>query len=278
MLQNMVNIYTETDVSFPGIDKPEVSFYCMKDREGYSLNLTMDKKGIRFSNFGAVNAEGEISPRCDKRKFSYLGLHVQIRNVSGVWESDCPVETVGTGILKWTFRLQKNSGVVSFEDEDLHVHCDLSEADAAYDHTGRVGVEEIRERTVTAATQTRVGPRTYLADPDTLEPVTNVSLGVPVKLVVKLPEGDGIVNPFFNPRNCQAASPDGNVTVQLTDDSGCSVRIGIGFGTMKSISRVIQSRTFPMFYLPGYTEVVFSCTLVPSSSFTAAPAYCPYRG
>ncbi|XP_046548224.1 uncharacterized protein LOC124258205 isoform X3 [Haliotis rubra] len=278
MLQNMVNIYTETDVSFPGIDKPEVSFYCMKEREGYSLNLTLDQKSIPFTNFGAVNTEGEISPRCDKRKFNSRALYVQIRNVSGVWESDCPVETVGTGILKWTFRHQKKSGVVSFEDDEVQLVCDLSQADATYDDTGGLGMEEIRERTVTAATQTRVSPRTYLADPDTLEPVTNVSLGVPVRLVVKLPEGDGIVNPFFNPRNCQAASPDGNVTVQLTDDSGCSVRIGIGFGTMKSISRVIQSRTFPMFYLPGYTEVVFSCTLVPSSSFTAAPAYCPYRG
>ncbi|XP_067678063.1 uncharacterized protein [Haliotis asinina] len=260
------------------IEKPEVFFYCMRDREGYTLNLTLDKKNIHFSNYGALNAEGEISPKCDREKFTYLGLHVEIRNVSGVWESDCPVETVGKGILKWTFRLQKNRGVVSFEDEDLQVHCDLSQADAAYDDTGRVGVEEIRERTLTAAIQTSVSPRIFLADPDTLEPVTNIGLGVPVKLVVKLPEGDGVVNPFFQPRNCQAASPDGNVIVQLTDDSGCSLKKGIGFGIMKSISRVIQSKTFPMFYLPGYTEVVFTCSLVPSSSFRAIRPYCPFRG
>ncbi|XP_046552270.1 uncharacterized protein LOC124261950 [Haliotis rubra] len=250
------------------LEKPTVSFYCMKEREGYSLVVSFDTKGVHFTNIGAVNAEGEISPKCDKKTFVWLNgesrLKVQIQNTSGVLESDCPTETISQGVLKWTFRLQKKKDVVSFEDEDLQVHCDLSEADAAYDDTGRLPIENIRVRSLTSATQTRVNVRTYLANPRSLEPVTNVSLGVPVRLVVKLPEGNDVVNPLFYPRNCQAASPDGNVTVRLTDDLGCSLREDIGFGIMDKVSGVVQSEVFPLFQLPGYTEVVFSCNLVPS--------------
>ncbi|XP_046552268.1 uncharacterized protein LOC124261948 isoform X3 [Haliotis rubra] len=253
------------------LDKPTVSFYCMKEKEGYSLVVSFDTKGVHFTNIGAVNAEGEVSPKCDKKTFVWLDgelrLKVQIQNTSGVWESDCPTETISKGVLKWTFRLQKKTDVVSFEDEDLQVHCDLSEADVAYDDTDRLPIENIRVRSLTSATKTRVNVRTYLANPRSLEPVTNVSLGVPVRLVVKLPEGNDVVNPLFYPWSCQAASPDGKVTVRLTDDLGCSLREDIGFGIMDKVSDVVQSEVFPLFQLPGYTEVVFTCNLVPSYKF-----------
>ncbi|XP_071118038.1 uncharacterized protein [Haliotis cracherodii] len=263
-------------------EKPTVSFYCMKQRGGYALMASFDQKGIFFSNIGAVNADGEISPTCNYDK-SYMMRHgeaplnVQIQNVSGVLESDCPAQTVGNGILKWTFRLQKEDGVLSFEDEELHLQCDLSEADAVYDDTERIEMGEIKERSLTAATQTRVRVRTNLANPETMEAVTNPSLGDPVSLVATLQEGDDLVNPVFYLWSCQAASPDGKVTVQLTDDSGCSLRKGIGFGTMDKASGVIQSKIFPMFQLPGYTELVFSCVLVPSPFPKYKTQYCPLR-
>ncbi|XP_046355494.2 uncharacterized protein LOC124134610 isoform X2 [Haliotis rufescens] len=264
------------------LHKPTVSFYCVKQRGGYSLMVSLDRNVTSFSNIGAVNAEGEISPECGYRRFQWesrgvLRLKASIQNVSGLLESDCPAETVGKGILKWTFRLQKKKDVVSFEDKEFQVKCDLSEADAVYDDTERVKIEEFRERSLTAATQTRVSVRTYLANPDTLDPVTNLHLGVPVRLVATLPEGDDLVNPFFYPWSCQAASPDGKVTVQLTDDSGCSLSEDIGFGVMRMASSVIQSEVFPMFRLPGYTEVVFSCALVPTTSFRYEVQYCPRR-
>ncbi|XP_046355500.2 uncharacterized protein LOC124134615 [Haliotis rufescens] len=261
--------------------KPTASFYCTKVRGGYSLMASFDRKGVDFWNMGAVNAEGEISPKCGKDKFRWdkeMRLNVQIRNVSGVWESDCPAEIVEKRILKWTFRLQKKKDVVSFEDEEIQVQCDLSEADAVYELTERVEIEGIRERSSTAATQTRVSVRTYLANPDSLEPVTNLSLGVPVRLVATLQEGDDVDNPYFHFWSCQAASPDGNVTVQLTDDSGCSLRRDLRFGIMHTASGVIQSYTFPMFYLPGYTEVVFSCALGPSHMLRHETRKCPRRG
>ncbi|XP_067678796.1 uncharacterized protein [Haliotis asinina] len=264
------------------IEKPTASFYCMKKRQGYSLVVSFDTKGVRFSNIGAVNADGVISAKCDKKRIVWPNgeprLKVQIQNTSGAWESDCPTETISKGVMKWTFRLQKKKDVVSFEDEDLQVQCDLSQADAAYDDTGSVGVEDVQVRSLTSATKTRVKVRTYLADPETLEPLTNVSLGVPVRLVAKLPEGNDVVNPLFYPWNCQAGSPDGKFTIQLTDDSGCSLREDIGFGIMNKVSGVIQSEVFTLFQLPGYTEVVFSCTLVPSYTFRYDTQGCRYRG
>ncbi|XP_067678794.1 uncharacterized protein [Haliotis asinina] len=264
------------------LEKPTVSFYCMKERQGYSLVVSFDTKRIRFSDIGAVNAEGVISAKCNKKNFVWVDgdsrLKVQIQNISGVWESDCPIETISKRVVKWTFRLQMKKDVVSFEDEDIPVHCDLSQADAGYDDTGRVGVEDIRVRSLTYAAHTRVKVRTYLANPNTLEPLTNVNLGVPVRLVAKLPEGNDVVNPLFYPRNCQAASLDGKVTVRLTDDSGCSLRDDIGFRIMDNVSGVIQSGVFPLFQLPGYTEVVFSCTFVPSSTFRNETQTCSRHG
>ncbi|XP_046355493.2 uncharacterized protein LOC124134609 [Haliotis rufescens] len=252
------------------LDKTTVSFYCMKQRGGgYSLMVSFDWPARHFRRIGAVDDEGEISPHCTNDRFDMsdrwqMHLHVQIKNVSGVWEPDCPAETVGKGILQWTFRLQKKEGIVSFEDEELQVQCDLSEADILYDDSESVEVEENRVRPLTVATQTRVNVRTYLAYPDTLEPVKNLTIGVPVRLMARLPEGDDVVNPLFYPWSCQAASPDGKVTVQLTDDSGCSLNKDVGFGRMDKGSGVIQSEIFPIFQLRGYSDVVFSCAFVPS--------------
>ncbi|XP_046355502.2 uncharacterized protein LOC124134616 isoform X2 [Haliotis rufescens] len=170
-----------------------VSFYCMKQKEGgYSLMVSLGRPSIFHQRIGVVNAEGEISPNCSSDRLERhnrreIRLNVHIQNVSGVLEANCPAETVADGILQWTLRFQKEEGVESFEDEELQVQCDLSEADAAYD-VERVVIQDIRKRTLTTATQTGVSVRTYLADPGTLEPATNLSLGVPVRLVVTLPE------------------------------------------------------------------------------------------
>lgn len=76
-----------------------VSFYCVKQRGGYSLMVSLDRKDTTFSNIGAVNAEGEISPECGYQRFQWgsrgvLRLNASIQNVSGLLESDCPAETV----------------------------------------------------------------------------------------------------------------------------------------------------------------------------------------
>ncbi|XP_071119235.1 uncharacterized protein [Haliotis cracherodii] len=251
-------------------EKTKVSYYCMKQREGgYSLMVSLIRWDLELSStykrIGAVNAEGEISPHCLKYHKVMHGekrFSVQIQNVSGLLKPACPAETVADGILRWTFRLQKKEGIESVEDEELQVQCDLSEADDATHDAESVVMENIRERSLTTATQTRVSVRTYIAYPDTLEPVTNVSLGDRVRLVATLPEGDDVVNPFFYPRNCQAVSPDGKVSMQLIDFYGCSENSDIGFGTLNQNSAVFQSDIFPMFRPLGYTEVVFSCTLV----------------
>ncbi|XP_046552271.1 uncharacterized protein LOC124261951 [Haliotis rubra] len=248
-------------------EKTTVSFYCMKQREGaYSLMLSSSHPTDQL--VGIVNAEGAINPNCSIErperilKPSEMRLNVQIKNVSGELIPNCPAEIVADGVLNWTIRFQKEKGVESFEDEEHQVQCDLSKADAAFDAKG-VAVEKIRERPIMTATQTRVNVRAYLASPETLEPVANISLGVPVRLVVTLPEGDDVVNPFFYPRFCQASSPDGKVSFPLTGSYGCPPnRNKIGFGRMTKVSGVIQSNVFPLFRLWGYTEVVFSCTLV----------------
>ncbi|XP_046552290.1 uncharacterized protein LOC124261975 [Haliotis rubra] len=249
--------------------KTKVSSYCLKEREGeYSLNVSFTRRELysTYVTFGAVDAKGVISPRCKKinaqmTRRDEIRFRVQVHNVSGVLESKCPFETLSGGILQWTFRLEKKGGIESFEDEEHQVQCDLSEADGVYD-TQSIEIEQIRERSLIVATQTRVNIRTYVAYPDALEPVANVSLGGHARLVVTLPEGDDFVNPFFYPRACQALSPDGKVSFPLTSPYGCRKHYRFGFGIMEKVSGVIQSGTFPMFRLPGYTELVFSCTLV----------------
>ncbi|XP_071119284.1 uncharacterized protein [Haliotis cracherodii] len=248
--------------------KPKVTFYCMKIRGGgYTLRVFMDRYVQLYQRIGAVNAEGDISPNCTNDRFRRtsvrdIHLNVQIPRVSGVLKPDCPAETVADGILRWTFRLQMKEGIESVEDEVLQVQCDLSEADAAYD-SERVVMEENREIPLTTATQTRVNVRTFLANLDSLEPVINFALGAPVRLVVTLPEGDDLVHPFFYPRSCQASSPDGKVSFQMTNSDGCPRNeYEIFLGKMDKASGVIQSDMFKMFRLWGYTDVVFSCTLV----------------
>ncbi|XP_067678070.1 uncharacterized protein [Haliotis asinina] len=247
--------------------QPKVSFYCMKQGEGvYSLMLSLSQPTDHI--VGIVNAEGAIGPNCSIEKPerilrpTEMRLNVQIKNVSGVLIPNCPAKAVADGILNWTIRFQKEKGVESFEDEEHQVQCDLSKADAAFD-AKRVAVETIRERPVMTARQARVNVRAYLASAQSLEPVTNISLGVPVRLVVTLPEGDDVVNQFFYPGACQASSPDGKVSFPLTNSNGCPPnRNKIGFGSMTTVSGVIQSKIFPLFRLWGYTEVVFSCMLL----------------
>ncbi|XP_071119040.1 uncharacterized protein [Haliotis cracherodii] len=247
-------------------ERPTVaSFYCMKLREGYSMMVFLDWKGVSYSNVGAVNAEGAISSNCSKSRFArnedgQMNLNVHIQNVSGVLEQDCPADTIADGILQWTFRFQMTKGMVSFEDEELQVQCDLSEADAAY-NSEEVEIEKIRGRSLTVAAQTRVNIRTYIANPETLEPATNLSLGVPVILVATRPEVDNVVNPLFSPRNCQAASPDGKLFIPLQNSRGCPVNWRIR--KTESDHGLLVSEMFRMFHLPGYTEVVFSCTFAP---------------
>ncbi|XP_046548208.1 uncharacterized protein LOC124258195 [Haliotis rubra] len=250
--------------------KTTVSSYCIKKRGGYySLMVFFPWLDVlAFRRMGAVDADGEISPSCANSRFDKslrweTRLRVQIHNESGVLKPDCPAQTVGDGILQWTFRLQKQEEVVSFEDQEYQVQCDLSEADAVY-AAEKVEIEDLRERSITVATQTRVNIWTYLASTDTLTPVTNLSIGVPVRLVVTRPQEDNIVNPLFHPWNCQAASPDGKVAVQLTDAHGCSRKKVMGFGRLNETSGVHQSGIFPMFQLRGYSKVVFYCALVPS--------------
>ncbi|XP_067679419.1 uncharacterized protein [Haliotis asinina] len=251
--------------------KPNVSFYCMKNRNGnYSLTVSVVLHGHSYKRIGAVNAEGEISPLCTNDRFRKsnhleMSLDVQIQNVSGVLKTDCPAETVSDRVLQWTWRFQKMEWVESAEDEEYLVQCDLSEADDTY-AAEPVVIEAGRERTTTTATQTRVNVRAYLANPESLEPVTNISIGVPVRLVVTLPEGDDSVNPFFYPRTCKAATADGTVSFQMTNSKGCPRNEDeIFLGRMDLAAEVIQSEMFPMFRLRGHTEVVFSCTLeVPS--------------
>ncbi|XP_067679418.1 uncharacterized protein [Haliotis asinina] len=247
-----------------------VSAHCIKKSDGdYSLMVFFPwLEALAFRRMGSVGADGEISPNCANSRFdtsmrSETRLRIQIHNESGVLKPDCPANTVGEGILQWTFRLQKQEEVVSFEDQEYEVQCDLSEADAMY-AAEKVGIEDLRQKSTTIATQTRLSVQSYLATTDTLEPITSLNIGVPVRLMVTRPQGDDIVNPVFHPRNCQAASPDGKVTVQLTDAHGCSLKKVIGFGRLNETSGVIQSGMFPMFHLRGYSKVVFYCVLVPS--------------
>ncbi|XP_067678069.1 uncharacterized protein [Haliotis asinina] len=248
-------------------EKTTVSFYCMKQGEGvYSLMLSLSQPTDHI--VGIVNAEGAIGPNCSIEKPerilkpTEMRLNVQIKNVSGVLIPNCPAKAAADGILNWTIRFQKEKGVESFEDEEHQVQCDLSKADAAFDAKS-VAVETIQERPVMTARQARVNVRAYLASAQSLEPVTNISLGVPVRLVVTLPEGDDVVNPFFNLGACQASTPDGKASFPLTNSNGCPPdRNKIGFGSMTKASGVIQSKIFPLFRLWGHTEVVFSCTLL----------------
>ncbi|XP_067679863.1 uncharacterized protein [Haliotis asinina] len=250
-------------------EKTKVASYCLKEREGaYSLNVSFHRRELHstYLKFGTVDANGVISPRCMKLnahmfRRDEIRFRIQIHNVSGVLESECPSETLSDGILQWTFRLKKKDGIESFEDEEHQVQCDLSEADRVYD-TQRIEIDQIRERSLIIATQIRVKVRTYMAYPDKLEPVANFSLGGDARLVVTPSEGDDVVNPFFYPRACQALSPDGKVSFPLTDSYGCQKHYRFSFGIMVNVSGVIQSGHFPMFRLPGYTEVVFSCSLV----------------
>ncbi|XP_067679864.1 uncharacterized protein [Haliotis asinina] len=245
------------------LEKPTVeSFYCMKQRGGYSMIVSMDWKGISFSNIGALNAEGEITPTCSKGRFErkdggLMYLNVQILNVSGTLQTDCPADTLGAGILQWTFRFQLTEGRVSFEDEELRVQCDLSEADVAYDSESIV-IDKTRGKSLVEVPWTPVSVRTYIANPETLKPATNLSLGEPVALVAMLPEGHDVVTPLFTPSNCQASSPDGKVAVALNSSNGCPLSWRIGEN-----EQLILTDTFPMFLVPGYSEVVFSCTFKP---------------
>ncbi|XP_046552289.1 uncharacterized protein LOC124261974 [Haliotis rubra] len=257
------------------LEKPTVeSFYCMKQRGGYSMMVSMDLKGISFSNVGAMNAEGDITSNCNMNRFESKGdgltyLNIQIQNVSGTLEPDCPANTLGDGILQWTFRFQLTEGRVSFEDAELHVQCDLSETDAAYDESKSVEIEEIRGKYVFDVSRTPVNVQTYIANPETLKPATNLSLGEPVRLVATLTEEHDVVTPLFTPSNCQASSPDGKVAVALKALDGCPLSWRLGEN-----EHLILTDIFRMFCLPGYTEVVFSCTFTPC---LYDPSHCSER-